>query len=168
MTIETIVRPLSERSTFQASQQQRRDNELQFEVTANVLDLPTGSCRAEADAVHVFATDIDVLAAWLYEKRGHVTTHDTGYGVTVWTLHTTAGADPGVVGCRVLVSVPLVSGEPVMQEIRDVVMERQFAVAIGADERKWMRFRAREGAVACAESYGLGVDYVREVLVDAA
>lgn len=85
----------------------RRDNELDYEVTVNILALPSAPHEVDVDAVRVTSADIGVLAAWLAVKGGTVSRLDTGHGVTVWTLSTNAGADEGVVGCRVLVTVPV-------------------------------------------------------------
>jgi hypothetical protein len=121
MGTQVTVLPLSEREAFQQAQQQRRENELDYEVTVNILGLPSARYEVEADAVRVFSSDIGVLAAWLWEKGGTVARLDTGHGVTVWTLDTRAGADEGYVGCRVLVTVALASSEQVMPEIRAAV-----------------------------------------------
>ncbi|MFJ5151450.1 hypothetical protein ACIQCF_07650 [Streptomyces sp. NPDC088353] len=107
MTTQITVVPLSERAAFLAAQQQRRDNETDYEVTVNILGLPPAKHEVDADAVRVTSADIGVLAAWLDEKGGTVARLDTGFGVTVWTLSTNAGADEGYVGCRVLVTVPV-------------------------------------------------------------
>lgn len=85
----------------------RRRNENDYEVTVNILGLPSAEHAVDADAVRVTSADIGVLAAWLDEKGGTVAKSDTGFGVTVWTLSTNAGADEGYVGCRVLVTVPV-------------------------------------------------------------
>lgn len=121
MTTKTTEAPTPEQIAFWRAEDARRHNETEFEVTANIKSLPMGHYRVLSDSVHVFATDIDVLAVWLYEMGGHVTTHDTEHGVTVWTLHTRTDVDPGRVACPVLVSVPLVSGELVMHEITAAV-----------------------------------------------
>ncbi|MEU1800802.1 hypothetical protein [Streptomyces sp. NPDC019937] len=121
MSTQITDRPPTEITAFRRECNARRHNELEFEGTANLRDLPKGSYQAEADAVHVMSTDIDVLAAWLYEMGGTVTTTDTGHGVTVWTLHTRTDVDPGRVACPVRVSVPLVTGSPVMHEIAAAV-----------------------------------------------
>lgn len=113
MTTQITVRPLGERDAFLAAQEQRRSNETDYEVTVNIFGLPTERTvhEVDADAVRVTSADIGVLAAWLEVKGGTVAKCDTGFGVTVWTLDTVAGADEGYVGCRVLVSVPVpVSG----------------------------------------------------------
>lgn len=93
--------------TFREQQDARRNNELDYEVTVNILDLPEAPYEVDADAVRVTSADIGVLAAWLDEKGGTVSRLDTGHGVTVWTLATNAGADEGYTGCRVLVTVPV-------------------------------------------------------------
>jgi hypothetical protein len=109
------------REAFQQSRAAIQENELDYEVTVNILGLPNAAHTVEADAVRVFSADIDVLAAWLWAKGGTVTKLDTGHGVTVWTLETRAGADEGYVGCQVLVTVALASSEAVMPEIRAAV-----------------------------------------------
>ncbi|MFG2372616.1 hypothetical protein ACGFY9_14195 [Streptomyces sp. NPDC048504] len=93
--------------TFREQQDARERNELDYEVTVNVLGLPSAEHQADADAVRVTSADIGVLAAWLDEKGGTVSRLATTHGVTVWTLSTVAGADEGYVGCRVLVTVPV-------------------------------------------------------------
>lgn len=85
----------------------RERNDLDYEVTVNVLGLPVAAHQVDWDAVRVTSADIGVLAVWLEEKGGEVSRLDTGHGVTVWTLSTVAGADEGYVGCRVLVTVPV-------------------------------------------------------------
>lgn len=111
MTTEITVLPLSEQDAFQRAMTARHENETDYEVTVNILGLPSAKYTVDADAVRVMSADIGVLAAWLEEKGGTVSRLDTGFGVTVWTLSTVAGADEGYVGCRVLVTVPVaVSG----------------------------------------------------------
>lgn len=107
MTTQITVCPLSERDAFLAAQKQRRSNETDFEVTVNILGLPSAAHEVDADAVRVTSADIGVLAAWLEVKGGTVAKLDTGFGVTVWTLATNAGADEGYTGCPVLVTVPV-------------------------------------------------------------
>lgn len=100
--------PLSEAPlSFRAQQDARERNENDYEVTVNILGLPSAAHEVDVDAVRVTSADIGVLAAWLEEKGGMVTKGATGFGVTVWTLSTVAGADEGYVGCRVLVTVPV-------------------------------------------------------------
>lgn len=121
MTTEITVCQLSEREAFYAAQQQRRNNENDYEVTVNILGLPSAAYEVEADAVRVTSSDIGVLAAWLEVKGGTVCRLDTGHGVTVWTLVTNAGADEGYVGCRVLVTVPVPASGFVPFEVSSAV-----------------------------------------------
>ena len=115
------VRPLS----FRDKQDARLRHEREYEVTVNVLNLPSQHVASQATPteVHVFATDIDVLAAWLYETGGTVTKAELPTGITLWTLHSKTLADSisGADACPVLISVPMVTGEPVMQEIAAAV-----------------------------------------------
>ncbi|MEV0525983.1 hypothetical protein AB0I66_21340 [Streptomyces sp. NPDC050439] len=93
--------------TWREEQDARLKNDLDYEVTVNILGIPSAEHTVDVDAVRVTSADIGVLAAWLEEKGGSVSRLDTGYGVIVWTLSTNAGADEGYVGCRVLVTVPV-------------------------------------------------------------
>ena len=112
-------------SSFRARQDARQRHEREYEVTVNTLGLPEHvAFQATPELVHVFATDMNVLAAWLYEQGGTVTVDDLPSGVSVWTLRTQALTDAVVAGestCPVLVSVTQVTGEPVMHEIRAAV-----------------------------------------------
>ncbi|MGW5123212.1 hypothetical protein ACWEQ7_03950 [Streptomyces sp. NPDC004069] len=99
----------------------RERNEIDYEVTVDILGLPSAAHEVGADAVRVTSADIGVLAAWLEEKGGTVSRLDTGFGVTVWTLSTVAGADEGYVGCRVLVTVPVAESGWVPCEVSEAV-----------------------------------------------
>lgn len=117
---------ITEPSTFRARQDARLRHEREYEVTVNILNLPTThvAFQATATEVHVFATDMNVLGAWLYEMGGTITKVDLPSGITVWTLRTQTLADSvvaGEVACPVLVSVSQVTGEPVMHEIAAAV-----------------------------------------------
>jgi hypothetical protein len=109
-------------SAFQQDRAKVRMNDLDYEVTVNILGLPAAAHSIDVDAVRVTSADIDVLAAWLEAKGGTVTTLDTGFGVTVWTLSTVAGADEGYVGCRVLVTVPVPESGWVPSQVRDIAV----------------------------------------------
>lgn len=102
----------------------RRDNENDYEVTVNILALPSAEHQVDVDAVRVTSADIGVLAAWLEVKGGAVSRSDTGFGVTVWTLDTNAGADEGHVGCRVLVTVPVAESGWVPCEVSEKAVTR--------------------------------------------
>jgi hypothetical protein len=117
---------ITEPGTFRAQQDARRRHEREYEVTVNILNLPTAHVAVQATAteVHVFTTDMDVLGAWLYEMNGTITKVDLPSGITVWTLRTKTLADSVVAGeaaCPVLVSVTQVTDAPVMHEIAAAV-----------------------------------------------
>jgi len=117
--------PTAEQVAWRSAQDARERHEREYEVTVNVLNLPSQhvAVQATAEAVHVFATDMDVLAAWLYEMDGTIAKVDLSSGVSVWTLHTKTLADSisGADACPVLVTVTQVSGAPVMHEIAAAV-----------------------------------------------
>ncbi len=105
----------------------RKDNENDYESTVNTLNLPSlpvAQVEVEWDAVRVTSADIRDLFAWLDVKGGTVSRSDTGFGVTVWTLDTTAGADEGYVGCRVLVTVPVAESGWVPCEVSEKAVTR--------------------------------------------
>jgi hypothetical protein len=117
---------VTEPTTFRAQQDARLRHEREYEVTVNVLNLPSQHVAVQATPteVHVFATDMDVLAAWLYEMGGSVTKLDLPSGISVWTLRTSTLADSVVAGedaCPVLVTVSQLSDTPVMHEIAAAV-----------------------------------------------
>jgi hypothetical protein len=112
-------------TSFRARQDAREDNEHSYRTTCAVQGLPDSShiaVRATTDAVLVTATDIDVLAEWLYVMRGSVTRTDLPSGQTVWTLHTVTWSDsPKFPPVPVFVTVVLPSDEPVLCEITEAV-----------------------------------------------
>lgn len=113
-------------TTFRERQDATRRHEREYEVTVNVLNLPSQhvAVQATATAVHVFATDMDVLAAWLYEMGGTVTRLDLPSGISVWTLRSMTLSDAvaaDAVACPVLVTVSQLSDTPVMHEIAAAV-----------------------------------------------
>jgi hypothetical protein len=116
---------LHEAADFRARQDARQRHEREYEVTVNVLNLPSHvAVQATPTEVHVFATDMDVLAAWLYEMGGTITKVDLPSGVSVWTLRTETLADSvvaGEVACPVLVTVSQLTDTPVMHEIAAAV-----------------------------------------------
>ncbi|MFB6934528.1 hypothetical protein [Streptomyces chartreusis] len=110
--------------TFREQQEARRRIEVSYETTVAVQELSKSHVAWEATptSVLVTATDIDVLAEWLYVMRGSITTVDLPSGQTVWTLHTTTWSDsPKFPPVPVFVTVVLPSDEPVMHEIRAAV-----------------------------------------------
>lgn len=110
--------------TFREQQEARRRIEVSYETTVAVQELSKSHVAWEATptSVLVTATDIDVLAEWLYVMRGSITTVDLPSGQTVWTLHTMTWSDsPKFPPVPVFVTVVLPSDEPVMHEIRAAV-----------------------------------------------
>jgi hypothetical protein len=109
------------RLTFTEAQVARRRNEVAYETTVTEKELPQTHVAWEAlpDRVLVTATDMNVLADWLFVMGGPVTTTVLPWGQTVWTLHTRTWSDsaefPPV---RVHVSVTVASDESVMDEVR--------------------------------------------------
>lgn len=118
----SLQTPTAEQLAWWQAQEARKQNENDYETTVNILGLPSAEHTVDADAVRVTSADIGVLAAWLEEKGGTVSRLDTGFGVTVWTLSTVAGADEGYTGCRVLVTVPVPVSGWVPCEIADVAV----------------------------------------------
>ncbi len=120
-----ITEPTPELS-FREQQDALRRHEREYEVTVNILNLPSQhvAYQATPTEVHVFTTDMNVLAAWLYAMDGTVTVTDLPSGVSVWTLRTQTlmdAVDTGRVACPVLVTVPQLTGTPVMHEIAAAV-----------------------------------------------
>lgn len=120
-SFQTPVQPLS----FLDRQAARERNEHSYESTCSFRGLPQSqhiAVQATETSVLVTATDIDVLAEWLFVQGGRVSTVDLSSGQTVWTLHTQTWSDsesfPPV---PVHVSVVLASGESVMHEIVEAV-----------------------------------------------
>lgn len=121
--LPTALNPVRELS-FAEQRAACNRNELDYEVTVSILALPYAAFEVDADAVRVTSADIGVLAAWLEEKGGTVSRSDTGFGVTVWTLDTNAGADEGYTGCRVLVTVPVPESGWVPCEVSEKAVTR--------------------------------------------
>lgn len=104
----------------------RRRIESSYETTVAVKELPSAhvAWEATATAVLVTATDMNVLADWLFVMDGTVSTVDLPSGQTVWTLATSTWSDSELFPrVPVFVTVVLPSGEPVMHEIRAAVTQ---------------------------------------------
>ncbi|MGY6019528.1 hypothetical protein [Streptomyces spinosirectus] len=126
------VQPLS----FLDRRAARERNELSYQTTCAYHSLPTAHVAAQAteSAVLVTATDIDVLAEWLFVQGGTVTKTDLPSGQTVWTLHTQTWTDSEKFSPVPLhLSVVLVTGESVIWEIEDATRTpRPAAEAVSA------------------------------------
>ncbi|MFC7880434.1 hypothetical protein ACFUVV_00895 [Streptomyces sp. NPDC057376] len=111
--------------SFLDRQAARERNELNYDTTVTYHGLPASrhiAVQATPDAVLVTATDIDVLAEWLFVQGGTVSTVDLPSGQTVWTLHTKTWTDsPAFPEIPVHVTVVLPSTESVMHEIAAAV-----------------------------------------------
>lgn len=119
---QTFPVPLHERAAFQAAQNARRRNETSYETTVNVQELPSAhvAWEATAESVLVTATDMDVLAEWLFVMGGRTSSLELPSGQTVWTLATTTWSDsPNFPPVPVFVTVVQPSDEPVIWEIED-------------------------------------------------
>lgn len=109
------------RLSFAEAQTARRRNEVAYETTVAVQELPQAHVAWEAlpDRVLVTATQMDVLAEWLFVMGGQITTTVLPWGQTVWTLHSRTWSDssefPPV---PVHVSVTVSSDESVLEEVR--------------------------------------------------
>lgn len=117
--------PTVEQTAWRQEQDARERNERAYRVTVDIKDLPSQhvAFEATADAVVVSATDMNVIADWLFVMGGTATTVDLPCGQTVWTLRTKTWTDsparfPAV---PVFVSVVQASGAPVMHEIAAAV-----------------------------------------------
>ncbi|MFJ6066520.1 hypothetical protein ACIQHU_26190 [Streptomyces tendae] len=116
------VQPLS----FLDRQTARERNESNYDTTVAYHGLPASghiAVQATADAVLVTATDIDVLAEWLFVQGGTVSKVDLLSGQTVWTLHTKTWTDSPVKFPEIPVHVTVVlpSAESVIHEIAAAV-----------------------------------------------
>ncbi|MFI2761331.1 hypothetical protein ACH5A3_21055 [Streptomyces echinatus] len=120
-------------TSWRALQDARQQNELSYQTTCSYQGLPDSShiaMQATPDAVLVTATDIDVLAEWLFVQGGTVTTVDLPSGQTVWTLHTRTWSDsPKFPPVPVHLSVVMVTGESVIWEIEEATRTAREAVA---------------------------------------
>jgi hypothetical protein len=122
MTLPKALSPVPATLSPREREDARGRNENDYETTVNILGLPLAAHEVDWDAVRVTSADIGVLFDWLEKKGGTVSRLDTGFGVTVWTLSTNAGADEGYTGCRVLVTVPVPESGWVPCEVRDVAV----------------------------------------------
>ncbi|MEV7154847.1 hypothetical protein AB0N77_09510 [Streptomyces misionensis] len=125
--------PQVQHLSFLDRQAARERNEHSYQTTCAVQGLPESShiaVRATESAVLVTATDMDVLAEWLFVQGGRVTKTDLPSGQTAWTLATTTWSDsekfPPV---PVFVTVVLASDEPVMCEVTEATRAARKAVA---------------------------------------
>jgi hypothetical protein len=111
--------PLPDAEKARALAQNRNAFTVDCLVDASNLPAPVRIPRAES--VHVMVADVDDLGEWLRALGGEIHVSPEFEGVELWTLH--ASTDPREDGgsTAVLVSVPVPSGELVMEWIRAAV-----------------------------------------------
>jgi hypothetical protein len=121
----SLQTPTVEQLAWRAKQDARERNERAYRVTVDVRDLPSQhvAFEATATAVLVSATDMNVIADWLFVMDGTITKVDLPSGQTVWTLCTSTWSDSPVKfpPVPVFVSVVQLTGAPVMHEIAAAV-----------------------------------------------
>lgn len=94
------------------------DNRLAVQVLIDNTALPAPTMVARPDAVHITLADVDDLGQWLYALGGEVRRGIEISGASLWTLHTVTPRRLNGTTVRILVHVPVVSGEDVLAELR--------------------------------------------------
>jgi len=116
---------ITEPRTFRERQEACERNDFSYRFTVDFKELPQSghvAYQALPDRVLVTATDMDVIAEWLYVMGGTVAKVDLPSGQTVWTLRTSTWSDsPRFPSVPVFVSVVQASDIPVMHEIAEAV-----------------------------------------------
>jgi hypothetical protein len=121
------VLPLHEALDLNAAETRARAehrNALTVDVLIDSTRLPAPVRIPRAESVHVVVADVDDLGEWLRALGGEIHVAPEFEGVELWTLH--AATEPREDGSTtlVLVSVPVPSGELVMDWIRAAVVNR--------------------------------------------
>ncbi|MFK0140649.1 hypothetical protein [Streptomyces murinus] len=119
-------------TSFMERQTIREQNEFSYRSTCEYYNLPQAhvAARATESSVLASATDMDVLAEWLFVMGGRVTTVQLPSGQTAYTLATTTWTDsPKYPRVPVFVTVVVASDEPVMCEIAEATRTARKAVA---------------------------------------
>lgn len=96
------------------------DNRLAVQSVIDGLGLPAPTIVVRPDAVHITLADVDDLSQWMYELGGTVRRGVEIDGASLWTLHTETPRRGNGSTVRILVHVPVVSGEDVLAELRVV------------------------------------------------
>ncbi|MFF9690284.1 hypothetical protein [Streptomyces sp. NPDC014623] len=94
------------------------DNRLAVQTLLDNMALPAPTMVARPDAVHVTLADVDDLAQWMYALGGEVRRGVEISGASLWTLHTETPMRLSGTTVRILVHVPVVSGEDVLAALR--------------------------------------------------
>ncbi|WP_424891861.1 hypothetical protein [Streptomyces sp. XH2] len=100
---------------------QGRDNANAVQVMLDYLALPAPTLIGREDAVYVTVADIDDLGLWLAKRGGEIHISPAFEGIEMWTLHTYTPVRGDGSRVAIRVSVPLPTGELVMDDIRAAV-----------------------------------------------
>lgn len=99
----------------------RRQNALTVDCLIDGSGLPAPVRIPRAESVHVMVADVDDLGEWLLALGGEIHVSPEFEGVELWTLHASTEPREDDSTTTVLVSVPVPSGELVMDWIRAAV-----------------------------------------------
>lgn len=111
--------PLPDAEMARALAQQK--NALTVDCLIDGTNLPAPVRIPRAESVHVMCADVDDLGEWLRALGGEIHVSPEFEGVELWTLHTSTEPREDGSSTAVLVSVPVPSGELVMDWIRAAV-----------------------------------------------
>ncbi|MGW0577304.1 hypothetical protein ACWD25_15305 [Streptomyces sp. NPDC002920] len=111
--------PLPDAEKARALAQNRNAFTVDCLIDATGLPAPVRIPRPES--VHVMVADVDDLGEWLRELGGEIHVSPEFEGVELWTLYADARRDEDGPSAAVRVSVPVPSGELVMDWIRAAV-----------------------------------------------
>ena len=111
--------PLPNAEMARALAQQKNALTVDYLIDGTGLPAPVRIPRAES--VHVMCADVDDLGEWLRALGGEIHVSPEFEGVELWTLHASTEPREDGSSTRVLVSVPVPSGELVMDWIRAAV-----------------------------------------------
>lgn len=111
--------PLPDAEMARALAQQQNARTVDYLIDGSNLPAPVRIPRAES--VHVMVADVDDLGEWLRALGGEIHVSPEFEGVELWTLHSSTEPREDGTSTRVLVSVPVPSGELVMSWIRSAV-----------------------------------------------
>jgi len=111
--------PLPDAAMQRVLAQQANARTVDYLIDSTNLPHPVVIPRAES--VHVVVADVDDLGEWLVALGGEIHVSPAFEGVEVWMLHARTEAREDGSSTQVLVSVPVPSGELVMDWIRAAV-----------------------------------------------
>lgn len=111
--------PLPDAAMARALAKQKNARTVDYLIDGANLPAPVRIPRPES--VHVMVADVDDLGEWLRELGGEIHVSPEFEGVELWTLHASTEPREDGSSTAVLVSVPVPSGELVMEWIRAAV-----------------------------------------------